>query len=236
MTKVIGHRGAKGLALENTIAGFNLAQQLGVDAIEFDVRRTRDGQFVVCHDDRLRRVSNSNASIKRLTYSELHEIALKNGEHVPLLRDALGSIENTPVVVEIKIRNHTEAICDIVSEFPRLTVSFASFKRDVVADCVRLRPDVPTFLLSGFDALDTVRTARRLGAAGVGLRFWLMNPITYFIAKAYGLKLYVYTVNYAWVVRFLMRLYPGVDICTNLPDDVQALRNARAKVLAERER
>lgn len=232
MTKVIGHRGAKGLAPENTLAGFDLAQKLGVDAIEFDVRRTRDGQFVVCHDDNLRRVSGMNASIKRLTYDELHDVALKNGESVPLLRDALASIDDTPLVIEIKVRKHTEEICDIVSQFPHLTVSFASFKRDVVADCVRLRPDTPAFLLSGVDAFGTVRAARHMGAAGIGLRFWLMNPFTYMLARFYGMKLYVYTVNYRWVARLLMRFYPGVDICTNLPDDVQTLRDARAEALA----
>ncbi|HEY8998985.1 MAG TPA: glycerophosphodiester phosphodiesterase [Candidatus Saccharimonadales bacterium] len=233
MTKVIGHRGAKGLALENTLAGFDLAQKLGVDAIEFDVRRTRDGQFVVSHDDHLHRVSDSRASIKHLTYDELHEIVLHNGEFVPLLHEALAAIENTPVVIEIKIRKHTEEICAIVSQFPNLTVSFASFKREVVADCVRLRPDVPTFLLSGVDAFGSVRTARSLHAAGIGLRFWLMNPFTYFFARMYGLKMYVYTVNRPWVVRLLLRFYPGVDICTNLPDDVQALRDARADIEAK---
>jgi glycerophosphoryl diester phosphodiesterase len=229
MTKVIGHRGAKGLALENTLAGFDLAQKLGVDAIELDVRRTRDGQYVVCHDDHLHRVSDSHGSIKRLTYDELHDIALNNGEHVPLLRDALASIEDTPVVVEIKIRKHTEEICNIVDGFPHLTVSFASFKRDVVADCVRLRPNIPTFLLAGIDPFDAFRTARHLHAAGVGLKFWLMNPFTYFFARMYGMKLYVYTVNRPWVVRFLLKLYPDVDICTNLPDDVLAILEAKQK-------
>lgn len=234
MTKVIGHRGAKGLALENTLAGFDLAQKLGVDAIEFDVRRTLDGQFVVCHDDNLMRVSGMSASIKRLAYDELREVALKNGESVPLLRDALAAIDDTPLVIEIKIRKHTEKICDIVSEFPNLKVSFASFKRDVVADCVRLRPDIPTFLLSGVDAFGTVRAARHMGAAGIGLRFWLMNPFTYFFARLYGLKMYVYTVNRPWVVRLLLRFYPGVDICTNLPDDVQTLRDLHDQALASK--
>lgn len=48
-----GHRGARGLAPENTIAGFELALDLGVDTLELDVGVTRDDVPVVFHDRRL---------------------------------------------------------------------------------------------------------------------------------------------------------------------------------------
>ena len=47
---VIGHRGAAGLAPENTLSGFCLAWQLGVDAIELDVHLTADGEIIVHHE------------------------------------------------------------------------------------------------------------------------------------------------------------------------------------------
>ena len=47
---VIGHRGATGLAPENTLAGFGLACKIGVDAIELDVLLTADRQVVVHHN------------------------------------------------------------------------------------------------------------------------------------------------------------------------------------------
>ena len=51
---VIGHRGAAGLAPENTLAGFTRACEVGVDAVELDVLLTADGEVVVYHDFRLK--------------------------------------------------------------------------------------------------------------------------------------------------------------------------------------
>ena len=51
---VIGHRGAAGLAPENTLAAFKTAFDLGVDAVEMDVQLTRDGALVVYHDHTLK--------------------------------------------------------------------------------------------------------------------------------------------------------------------------------------
>jgi glycerophosphoryl diester phosphodiesterase len=50
---IIAHRGASGLAPENTLAAFRTAIEVGADGIEFDVQLTRDGQAVVVHDFRI---------------------------------------------------------------------------------------------------------------------------------------------------------------------------------------
>lgn len=50
---IIGHRGASGLAPENTLASFSLAVALGADGVEMDVQLSRDGRPVVMHDTRV---------------------------------------------------------------------------------------------------------------------------------------------------------------------------------------
>jgi glycerophosphoryl diester phosphodiesterase len=50
MTWNIGHRGAAGLEPENTLRSFRRAEEEGVDALELDLRVTRDGHLVVLHD------------------------------------------------------------------------------------------------------------------------------------------------------------------------------------------
>ncbi|MFB0926337.1 MAG: glycerophosphodiester phosphodiesterase family protein, partial [Vicingaceae bacterium] len=54
---VTGHRGAGGLAPENTLASIQLALDLGVDRIEIDVQQTKDNVVIVLHDRTLRRTT-----------------------------------------------------------------------------------------------------------------------------------------------------------------------------------
>ena len=79
---VIGHRGAAGLAPENTLAAFKRACELGVDAIELDVLASADGQLVVHHDFKLKPeiarsadgawiASGSQPAVKDLTLAQL---------------------------------------------------------------------------------------------------------------------------------------------------------------------
>lgn len=55
---VVAHRGASGYAPENTLAAVDEAAALGIDWVENDVQRTKDGELVVLHDDSLARTTN----------------------------------------------------------------------------------------------------------------------------------------------------------------------------------
>src|SRR3954467_15312085 len=68
---VIAHRGASGLAPENTMAAFRLAVALGADGFELDVQLSADGQPVVIHDARLNRTTDHTGAVAALTAAEL---------------------------------------------------------------------------------------------------------------------------------------------------------------------
>ena len=80
-TYMIGHRGAAGLAPENTLAAFSKACEIGVDAVELDVLLTVDGKMVVHHDYTLKPdiartpdgkwLSRPGPAIKDLTLAKL---------------------------------------------------------------------------------------------------------------------------------------------------------------------
>lgn len=219
MTKIVGHRGAAGLALENTIEAIHAGIQAGVHAVEFDVHATRDGQIVVCHDPHLARVSSSKAVIGELTYAELQQIPLHNGEHVPLLSEILDIVGRTPVVVEIKVKGYTKEICDIVRNYSDLNVTLASFRHGVIRDCRTFLPEVPAFIgRDGAHPFEIVSEAKSENATGIDLNYRLLNPLTYWLCKRANLQIMVYTVNNAVIERFIRRLYPSVWICTNYPD------------------
>jgi len=61
---LIAHRGGSALAPENTLAAFDLAARLGADALEIDVRRTRDGAVVVFHDDETSRLTGQPGTVE----------------------------------------------------------------------------------------------------------------------------------------------------------------------------
>src|SRR6266516_5739210 len=94
--KVIGHRGAAGLAPENTFAGFDLALGLGVDGIETDIQRTKDGQLVLFNADHLDKTNNRTGVLQETSWKELQQLDAGSwfdrrfsGERVPLLIEAL---------------------------------------------------------------------------------------------------------------------------------------------------
>ena len=70
---IIGHRGAKGIAPENSLSGFKKAVELGIDGVELDVHLTKDNQLVVIHDMDLKRLTGLKIPIKQLTFKELKE-------------------------------------------------------------------------------------------------------------------------------------------------------------------
>jgi glycerophosphoryl diester phosphodiesterase len=88
-----GHRGARGLAPENTLAAFRTALAIGVTTIETDLAMTRDGVLVLAHDPRLnpalardadgRWLAADGPAIRELTFDELrrYDVGRLNPEH-----------------------------------------------------------------------------------------------------------------------------------------------------------
>ena len=84
---IIGHRGVKGIAPENSLSGFKKAVELGIDGVELDVHLTKDGKLVVIHDMDLKRLAGLRIPIKQLTFEELKkydisELFTKNQEKI----------------------------------------------------------------------------------------------------------------------------------------------------------
>ena len=73
MPIIHAHRGASAYAPENTLPAFRLALEQKADGIETDIHLTRDGRFVVCHDDEIARTSNGQGKIQDMTVEQLKE-------------------------------------------------------------------------------------------------------------------------------------------------------------------
>lgn len=231
MTKIIGHRGAAGSALENSRESLQAALAAGADMIEFDTHLTADDNLVIIHDPKTGRVAAEDFTVRDKTLAELQAIRLNNGEVFLSLDQALDVIGNTPVIIELKDENSVDELLLTLERHPHTQASVASFHPEELRQVRRVLPDIPTYALEYLAPIDIVRTAHNLHATGIGLNFWLMNPLTYRLAKHYGLEVYVYVYSGnlgEWLMiraaRLLRLLYPDLHLCTRYPE-----RFAKAK-------
>jgi len=94
----IAHRGASGIAYENSPSAFRLAKQLGADGVELDVHATADGDLVVHHDYAIPEAG----LISGLSSTDIAHHRLPNGEEIPTLGQALDLLDGLDVWVEVK--------------------------------------------------------------------------------------------------------------------------------------
>jgi glycerophosphoryl diester phosphodiesterase len=92
----IAHRGGSKLRPENTMAAFDHAVELGVDAIELDVHLSRDGHAVVIHDPTLQRTTTGSGAVADFTADELARF------NVPTLKSVLERHREMPFMIELK--------------------------------------------------------------------------------------------------------------------------------------
>lgn len=90
---ITSHRGWIGAA-ENTIPGIRKGLNAGADAVEIDVRKTKDGQLIILHDATLNRTTNGAGPVKDKTYARISRFRANNGARIPLLQDALRAVAN----------------------------------------------------------------------------------------------------------------------------------------------
>ena len=64
--RIIGHRGARGEAPENTLGGFQYIHDLGIRAVEFDVRQLKDHELIIMHDDNMLRTTGIDQALYSL--------------------------------------------------------------------------------------------------------------------------------------------------------------------------
>jgi glycerophosphoryl diester phosphodiesterase len=158
---VFGHRGGSRLAPENTLAAFARGVAEGVDGLELDVRLSRDGEVMVCHDATVDRTCDGHGAIADLMASDLagmdagYRFTPGDGTHpfrgrglsVPTLREVLARHAGRRFIVELK--DHREALAraavDVVGEAGALErVCFGTFHPNVMRAVRRLAPGAVT--------------------------------------------------------------------------------------------
>ena len=106
MVLIVGHRGARNLWPENSLAGFEKTRDLGVDGVEFDIHLSRDGEMVVIHDPSLERTTEGKGPVANKMATELAATRLRDGndEGVPTLNAVLDVYAGTAIELHIEIK------------------------------------------------------------------------------------------------------------------------------------
>ncbi len=113
----IGHRGARAYEPENTIRSFMKALELGANAVELDVRRTKDNELVVIHDDKVDRTTNGKGLVSELTLKEIRNLITDKGERIPTLEEALKFLDRkAKILIELKEVGVEDKVMKIVRD------------------------------------------------------------------------------------------------------------------------
>lgn len=141
--KMIAHRGLSGMTLENTVAAFEEAGKRSYYGIETDVHVTKDGKYIIVHDDDLKRIANLDLVIEETDYETLRNLRFKDvyGEsdeenmYLPSLEEYLDVCKkyDKQAILELKNKMEPEEVWGIAEAvqqsgwFERTTfISFAS--------------------------------------------------------------------------------------------------------------
>jgi glycerophosphoryl diester phosphodiesterase len=124
---LLGHRGARHAAPENTFAAFDLALEEGAEGVELDVRLNASGDVMVCHDTTLERVTEGRdrRSIEGLSSAECKDVRLARGEPLPFLRDVLAWAKRRGACVNVELKMDGRRRPALVRAVAELTSSHA---------------------------------------------------------------------------------------------------------------
>ena len=117
-TLKIGHRGAMGYVVENTLESIQKALDFGVHGIEIDVHLCASGELVVFHDFTLERISNGIGEISKNTLSELKQLKIGNKFQIPTLEEVLNLINKKCLLnIELKGQHTAFETCRIIEKY-----------------------------------------------------------------------------------------------------------------------
>ena len=241
--KKTGHRGAAGLAPENTLRAVTKGLENKVDRIEIDVQQSKDEKVILMHDISLERTTDGKGLVKESTYSQLYTLdagswfgAEFQGEKIPTLEEAIRLINGrSELIIEIKkgggyYPNIEENILKIIEENKCGSWCIIhSFDTSVLERIHKLAPSIrlhklfvgkfnllPVMIGDGIEIFDI---ADYPYIEEYSINYYFANKKTINYIKKNEKKVNVWTANDQEIVDDMISL--GVDgIITDFPDKI----------------
>lgn len=239
---VIGHRGAKAHAPENTLAGLRTAAAQGAPWVEVDVMLSRDGVPILMHDDTLNRTTSGRGPVDRADLADIRALDAGAwfapafaGERVPTLEEALDCALDLGLGLNLEIKptpgravETAEVALDVArrrwpADRPPPLVS--SFELSCLETATRLAPDWPRGYLIWKPPPDWAALADHIGAATLNVDQNRLTRATVETFRSAGRPVLAYTVNspararelFAWGVAAVFTDTPATILAAVRP-------------------
>lgn len=192
----IGHRGARAYEPENTLRSFKRAIELGVDAVEFDVRKTKDNELVIIHSADVNKTTNGSGSVNEFTLEQIKNFVTDKGEQIPTLEEVLDSIgSQVKLFVELKENGIEKEVLELISKkgLMKSTV-IISFHEDALRKVRELNDKVEIGLIY-VRHKNPIKFALELKAKYLLSLYRFTHTVNIKKAHEKGLKVIVWTIN-----------------------------------------
>lgn len=218
---VVGHRGAKGMAPENTLKAFKIGCQYA-DAVECDVYLTKDKKLVVIHDRSIDRTSNGKGIVRELTFNELKKFDFGYGQKIPSLKEVFELVKKSckKLIVEIKGDSSQEAeeialnLADFIKDNKAEKIIYVcSFWKEALLPIEKSNSQIKVFYILGteFTVNEALEMAKNSLADGIATVYTFINSDL--VSALHSKK---YFIN-AWVV--------------NEPKDIEKMMSLRVDMI-----
>lgn len=233
---VVAHRGASGHAPENTIASFELAIEMGADAIECDVHLSRDGQLFVLHDFTVDRTTNGHGLVAQTPSADLHRLDAGSwfgeqfaGQRLPTLAQVLDLARGRArVAIELKqgpvyYPGIEQALAGAIHYAGMAEeVLVISFDHHALLRLREISPEIATGVLYAARPIDAVELARAADAQVLEPQWSMVTAEDVERAHRAGLLVVPWAVDDPAEMSAVLAL--GVDgLATNYPDRLLAI-------------
>lgn len=217
----VGHRGARAYEIENTLESFKKAMELGANAVELDVRQSKDAKLIISHDDNLKKVFGKDVIVSEATLAELKQLT---GNRIVTLEEALHFLDRKieKILVELKEAGYEKKVLDIIrKEKLEDRVIVVSFLEEALANIRRLDKKIETGLIYT-KFRNPIDAALKLNAQYLVPLYRFIHTRDVEKAHKNNLKVIVWTINTKEEAREYIA--KGVDgIATDKPDILKGI-------------
>ncbi|MCD8508475.1 MAG: hypothetical protein LRY73_00210 [Bacillus sp. (in: Bacteria)] len=230
--QVAAHRGDVQNAPENSMSAILSAIEKGVDAVEFDVMLTQDGEIILNHDTTLQRVAGIPTRVDEMTYAEISKVDIGYrfseefiGERIPTLDEVLEEVkdENVNLIVDIKVLDPSrnaelaKGVVELIEKHEVEEKAYVqAFEYDVLQEVRKLNPDIKIGLILFLSAGNLAQ----LDLDFYTVRQTMLSERFVENARRLDREVWVWTVNIERNMREVMK-YDIDGIITSYPDRLQ---------------